>query len=154
MKKSFVSFFQFSLLIWFFLDMTGFNVGDKCLVTTSYKDDGIFFLIYLTAVILFITKEKIGKWLLLGWLSMWFIMQFICHEWYTIFNGGFMGDLQGKIKYFSGTMQWLSIDGKYIPDIYHTVLHILIMAALIVMIIYISKNKNKLKFLNKKENRV
>ena len=29
--------------------------------TRSYKEDGIFFLIYLAAMILFFTKEKIGK---------------------------------------------------------------------------------------------
>lgn len=72
---------------------------------------------------------------------MWFITQFICHEWYTIFDGGFsvMGNLQDKIKYFSGTMQWIKIEGKYVPDIYHTLLHILILTALICTIIYTVK---------------
>ena len=31
---------------------------------------------------------------------MWLVIQFMCHEWYTIFNSGFMGSLDGKIKYF------------------------------------------------------
>ncbi|MCI6498504.1 hypothetical protein ACTNBM_01915 [Lachnospiraceae bacterium HCP1S3_C3] len=70
---------------------------------------------------------------------MWFITQFICHEWYTIFDRGFMGNLQDKIKYFSGTMQWIKIEGKYVPDIYHTLLHILILTALICTIIYTVK---------------
>ena len=118
MKKIYCIIIQMILLIWFFLDMTGFYFEDKCLVVRSYKDDGIFFFVYLVAIILFIVKEKIGKWFVIGWLTMWFITQFICHEWYTIFNGGFMGALEGKIKYFSGTMQWLSIQGRYIPDVY------------------------------------
>lgn len=103
-----------------------------------------FFLIYLSVVILFIVKEYIGKWIVIAWLAMWFGIQFICHEWYTIFNDGFMGTLEGKIEYFSGTIQWLQIDGRYIPDVYHTILHILILSALISTIIYsvkVVKNK-------------
>lgn len=141
MKRSQVLFLQIVLLIWFFLDMTGFHFGDNCLVTSSYKDDGVFFLIYLATVILFVTKESFGKWLSISWLSMWFVIQFICHEWYTIFNDGFMGSLQNKITYFSGTMQWIRIDGKYIPDVYHTLLHILILSALISTFIYAIKTR-------------
>jgi len=121
MKKTCIAF-QIILLVWFFLDMIGVYFGDKCLVTQSYKEDGLFFLIYLIAIILFIIKDQIGKWIVAVWISIWFVIQFLCHEWYTIFNGGIMGSLEGKIKYFSETVQWIKIEGKYIPDIYHTVL--------------------------------
>ena len=121
MKKTCIAF-QIILLVWFFLDMIGVYFGDKCLVTQSYKEDGLFFLIYLTAIILFIIKDQIGKWIVAVWISIWFVIQFLCHEWYTIFNGGIMGSLEGKIKYFSETVHWIKIEGKYIPDIYHTVL--------------------------------
>lgn len=141
MKKNFVLFLQTILLIWFFLAMVGLNFGDNYLVTRSYKDDGVFFLIYLATVILFAVKENIGKWISIVWLSMWFMIQFLCHEWYTIFNGGFMGSLQNKIEYFSETMQWMRIEGKYIPDIYHTLLHIFILITLISMVIYTVKSK-------------
>lgn len=143
MKKTHCIAVQITLLVWFFLDMTGVYFGDKCLVTRSYKDDGIYFLIYLATVLLFITKDRIGKWLVLIWSAIWFTIQFLCHEWYTIFNSGFMGTLEGKIKYFSGTLQWLKIEGKYIPDIYHTVLHILILLVLASTIMYIKKDKKK-----------
>lgn len=143
MKKIHCMIAQMILLIWFFLDMTGVYFGDKCLVTRSYQDDGVMFLIYLVTVILFIVKEKIGKWLVIGWTTMWFITQFLCHEWYTIFNGGFMGTLEGKIAYFSGTMQWLQIEGRYIPDIYHTILHILILYALVSTVLYVVKDKKQ-----------
>lgn len=141
MKKVHCIIAQMLLLLWFFLDMTGVYFGEKCLVTKSFKDDGIFFIIYFIAVLLFIIKEKIGKWFIIIWSAIWFIIQFLCHEWYTIFNSGFMGTLQGKINYFSGTMQWLKIDGKYIPDIYHTVLHILILLVLVITSVYAFKNK-------------
>ena len=134
MKKTYCIIAQMILLLWFFLDMIGIHFGEKCLVTRSYKEDGIFFLIYLIAVVLFIIEEKFGKW---------FVIQFLCHEWYTIFNSGFMGTLEGKIEYFSGTIQWLQIDGRYIPDVYHTILHILIIISLTVTIIYSAKSKKK-----------
>ena len=51
-------------------------------------------------MILVIVKEQIGKWFVIVWLTMWFAIQFICHEWYTIFNKGFMGTLERKIEYF------------------------------------------------------
>lgn len=143
MKKIHCIIVQLILLLWYFLDMTGFYLGNNCLVSRSYKDDGIFFLIYLIIVILFIVKEQIGKWLAIVWLVMWFMIQFICHEWYTIFNDGFMGTLEGKIEYFSGTIQWLQIEGRYIPDVYHTILHILILCALISTIVYSIKIKKR-----------
>ena len=57
MKKKHCIITQMILLLWFFLDMIGIYFGDKCLVTRSYKEDGIFFLIYLIAVVLFIIKD-------------------------------------------------------------------------------------------------
>ena len=47
MKKIYCIVVQIALLLWFFLDMTGLYFGDKCLVTRSYKEDGIFFIVYL-----------------------------------------------------------------------------------------------------------
>ena len=66
MKKIYCSIAQIILLLWFFLDMTGLYFGENCLVTRSYKEDGILFLIYLVTMILFFVKEKIGKWLVIG----------------------------------------------------------------------------------------
>ena len=94
--------FQILLLMWFFLDMTGAFLGNKCLVTQSYKEDGVFFLIYFVTVILFVMKVQIGKWFVTVCTSLWFIIQFLGHEWYTIFNSGIMGSVEGKIEYFSG----------------------------------------------------
>lgn len=53
--------FQIILLIWFFLDMIGVYFGNSFLVARSYQDDGVFFLIYLATVLLFIFKEKNRK---------------------------------------------------------------------------------------------
>ena len=143
MKKIYCIVLQIVLLAWFFLDMTGFYFGGHCLVIQSYNDDAIFFLIYFAAVILFITQEKTGKWFVAIFTALWFITQFICHEWYTIFNGGFMGGLEGKIKHFQGTIHWTAVEGRYIPDVYHTILHILILSVFASTVIYIHNTRNQ-----------
>ena len=143
MKKRYCIITQTLLLLWFFLDMTGVYFSNSYLVTRSYKDDGLFFLIYLVAMILFIFKEKIGKWAVWVWTSLWFVIQFLCHEWYTIFSKGVMGSLENKIKYFSGAIKWIEIDGRYIPDVYHTILHILILAVVITTALYIRNSKKR-----------
>lgn len=138
MPKKTCLIFQAILLIWFFLDMIGIYFGDgRCLVERSYADDGPFFLIYLACFVLFILKENIGKWMMAGWLVMWFLIQFLSHEWYTIFGCGIMGTLEGKIKYFSNTLHWTNNQDRYFPDVYHTILHILILLALFMNIFYI-----------------
>jgi hypothetical protein len=143
MKKRYCIITQTLLLLWFFLDMTDVYFSNSYLVTRSYKDDGLFFLIYLAAMILFIFKEKIGKWAVWVWTSLWFVIQFLCHEWYTIFSKGVMGSLEDKIKYFSGAIKWIEIDGRYIPDVYHTILHILILAVVITTALYIRNSKKR-----------
>ena len=48
---------------------------------------------------------------------------------------------EGKMRYFAGSLYWLKIDGMYIPDVYHTVLHILILAVITTGIIYVTDKK-------------
>ena len=130
---------QILLLAWFFLDMFGVYFNDGYLVTRSYKEDGIFFLIYLATVVLFIIKDRLGKWAVLGWSVMWFITQFLNHELVTITGNNY----EGKIRYFAGALKWLEIEGVYVPDVYHTVLHVLILAVIVVGIVYTVKNKKR-----------
>lgn len=141
-KKKFTSAFlvtQVLLLAWFFLDMIGVYFKDGYLVTRSYKEDGIFFIIYLATIVLFIIKEKIGKWAVLGWSVMWFITQFMNHELVTITGNNY----EGKMRYFAGSLNWLEIEGVYVPDVYHTILHILILVVIVVGVIYIVKTKKR-----------
>ena len=139
MKKRMFLISQILLLIWFFLDMTGVYLKDCYLVTRSYKEDGVFFLIYLVTVVLFVFKEKVGKWAVLLWTILWFATQFMNHELVIITGNGY----EKKLRYFEGSLYWLKVDGMYIPDIYHTILHILILLVIITGIIYISKNGKK-----------
>ena len=126
MKKRVFMISQIILLAWFFLDMTGVYFKECYLVTRSYKEDGIFFF-----------KEKAGKWAVLLWSIMWFVTQFMNHELVTITGRGY----EGKMRYFAGSLYWLKIDGMYIPDVYHTFLHILILAVITTGIIYVTDKK-------------
>lgn len=140
MKKKHVLIFCSVLLFWFFLDMTGVDFGEKYLVMRSFKEDGIYFIIYLTALLLFVFKEKIGKYILDVWLLMWFATQFASHWLHTITGRG-LG--LNKIEHFKGSLKLFESTRRYIPDAYHIVLHLLIIMAFAALNIYIIKNKSK-----------
>lgn len=128
------------LLFWFFLDMIGITIKTNILVTQSYKDDGIFFIISFVSIILFWKLEKIGKYLLTIWLSIWLITQFYFHWFFTIF-----GPWEGKKAYFADTIKLIYSDTVYIPDLYHIILHLLILVALTFTVLYcyrLKKQKN------------
>jgi len=127
------------LLGWFCLDMVGLYFGELYLVTRSWKDDGIFFLIFLISLLLFIFKERVGRYILTIWLSIWLVTQFLSHELFTIIGGG-----EGKIRYFEGSIKLINSDILYIPDLYHIILHVLILIALVTTLLYSSSLKNKI----------
>ncbi|OPJ55865.1 hypothetical protein [Alkalithermobacter paradoxus] len=122
------------LLIWFLLDMTGFSIGNSVLVTTAYREDGIFFCIYLIAFLLFIWKYGFWKYILIAWLALWFTTQFYFHWWVTLF-----GPWEDKMNFFSHTIKLIPSSQIYIPDLYHIVLHLLILVALIFTIVFVRK---------------
>lgn len=136
MKKKYCVYVNLLLLGWFFLDMVGVYLKNMYLVTRSWKDDGIFMIIYVVVLMLFIFKERIGKYILIVWQALWLITQFIFHEWYTIVGGG-----EEKMSYFSGSVKLFFSESRYVPDLYHIILHILIAASLVLTSIYIVKYK-------------
>jgi len=138
--KKIVIIFCSILLFWFFLDMTGLYFGDKYLVSQSFKDDWIFMLIYLVVFLLFIFNDKFGKYFLGSWLFMWLATQFYFHWYFTITGKGL-----NKIEYFKGSIKLINSETRYIPDLYHIVLHIFILVSLISVIFYIVKDKKKKK---------
>lgn len=124
------------LLVWFFLNMIGLYFGESYLVTRSWREDGIFFLIFLFAFIVFLVKEKSGKYILSIVLSIWLIVQFFSHEWFTIVGGG-----EGKIRYFENAIKWIDLSNRYIPDVYHSILHFFILIALGTTLVYSVKSR-------------
>lgn len=138
MKKKGCIIVNIILLGWFFLDMVGLYFKESYLVTRSWKDDGIFFLIFLISLFLFIFKERMGKYILSIWLGIWLVTQFLFHELFTIIGGG-----EGKIHYFKGSVKLINSNTLYIPDLYHIILHVLIFIALTATLSYSIAFKQK-----------
>ncbi len=130
-KKKVAIITNLILLIWYFLSMFGMKIGNKYLVEGAFKDEWIFMLIPTITFLLFLFTKKVGKYIHLAWLFMWFVTQFLSHEWYTIFEKGFMGNVENKILYFKDCIQLVYVAGRYVPDLYHIILHILIIAAFV-----------------------
>lgn len=131
MKKKVSIILNGLLMLWFLLDITGLTLGGKTLVTQAYKEDGIFFLIFLGAFVWYLIKDKVGKYVLSSWLFIWFVGQFASHWYFTIF-----GPWEGKKRFFADTIPFIVTEVVYIPDLYHVILHILILAAFISTVIY------------------
>ena len=141
-KKKYAIIANVILLIWYFLAMTGVKIGGKYLVEGAFRDEWMFMVIPVVTFLLFIFAGKIGKYIHLIWLSMWFITQFLSHEWYTIFGNGFMGNVENKIKYFKDCIQVVNISGRYVPDLYHIILHVLIILAIVSIVLVSDKPQN------------
>ena len=127
------------LLIWFFLDMIGVSFGEKQLVTRSYQEDGIYFIIFALALLSFLLKDTIGKYVLFIWLCLWFVTQFYSHWYFTLF-----GPWDGKRRYFADTIKLIPSVNIYIPDLYHIILHILILFSLggIIVFLFLSGKRS------------
>lgn len=126
------------LLIWFFLDMIGISISEQILVSRSFTEDGIFFIIFAVLLIWFMIKDKLAKYLLCGWLFLWFVTQFFSHWYFTILGTG-----EEKIEVFADTIKLISSSDIYIADLYHIVLHLLILIAFFFTITYCIKSRKQ-----------
>ena len=134
LKNKILIIVHVGLLFWFFLDMVGVSIFGQTLVEEAFKEDGVFFVIYAILVGLYFYKPKVGYAFLISWLIMWWIIQFVSHWYYTIFGSG-----EGRIMYFADTIKLIQSTNHYIPDLYHIVVHILILIAFICTIKFYSK---------------
>ena len=141
-KKKYAIIANVILLIWYFLAMTVVKICSKYFVEGAFRDEWMFMVIPVVTFLLFVFAGKIGKYIHLIWLSMWFITQFLSHEWYTIFGNGFMGNVENKIKYFKDCIQVVNISGRYVPDLYHIILHVLIILAIVSIVLVSDKPQN------------
>lgn len=88
----------------------------------------------------FLLWEPIGKWVLFVELALWLIEQFFCHEYFTIF-GSSSKKLRGYNECFDGTVKLFPVSETHlIPDLYHIVLHLLILADLVLTAILLVAN--------------
>ena len=81
----------------------------------------------------FLLWESVGKWILLVELALWLVEQFFCHEYFTLF-GVSKRKLKGYNECFEGTVKLFPMsETRLIPDLYHIVLHLLIVTDLILV---------------------
>lgn len=137
-SRKFVVITGLLLLVWFFLDMIGLAFGDSLLVSRSWKQDGIFFIIYLISFLWFIFKVKSGKYVLLSCNIILLVYQIYSHWYFTIF-----GPWEGLNRTFADTIKIFNTNEVYIPDLYHIILQILILLTLISTICFVKKKKRK-----------
>lgn len=140
-KKRFAIIANVVLLVWYFLSMVGLKIGRKYLVEGAFEDEWLFMVVPVITFLLYIFLGKTGKYIHLVWLLLWFITQFLSHEWYTIFGSGFMGNTKDKNLYFKDCIQMANVPGRYVPDLYHIILHVFIIIAFIS--IAITPNKSQ-----------
>lgn len=145
MYKKFAVITNLILILYFFLDITGFQIGNFILVESAWQDDLIFLLIYFLCFILFL-RFDFGDYILSIWLFLWLVTQFFSHWYYTIF-GASVDKLNSYHEYFKNTFQVFSENSRVIvPDLYHIVLHVLILISFMSVVIYhFKKNSSSYK---------
>ena len=83
--------------------------------------------LYSLGLAAFYASRPVGKWVLTGILLLWFTVQFFCHWYYTIF-GASEKKLRGYNDCFRGTARLFpASETRLVPDLYHIVLHGLIL---------------------------
>ncbi|MBO7729525.1 MAG: hypothetical protein J6S31_01570, partial [Lachnospiraceae bacterium] len=92
--------------------------------------------LYSAALISYYLIRPVGKWILLGVLILWFVVQFFCHWFYTIF-GASEKKLKGYNDCFKDTVRLFPKNEKRIvPDLYHIVLHLLILLNILFLCLF------------------
>lgn len=124
---------QAALWIWFLGCVTTWRIGRYLLVEGMGVKSAEFAVLclYTLGLAAFYCFQPAGKWILLGILLLWFAVQFMCHWYFTIF-GASERKLQGYNDCFRGAVRLFPMsDKRLIPDLYHIVLHLLILLNII-----------------------
>ena len=120
---------QIVLFCWFFGCICTYKLGKYVLVDGMGIKSADFVMLCLFGIgsILFWAVPFVGKWVLLGVLFFWFTVQFFCHWYYTVF-GASEKKLKGYNDCFRNTVHIIPLsETKLIPDLYHMILHLLIL---------------------------
>lgn len=132
---------QIVLWIWFFGCITTYRIG-KCLLVEGMgikSAEFIMLCLYSIGLFSYYMFQPVGKWILLAILVFWFVVQFFCHWYYTIF-GASEKKLKGYNDCFRNTIHiFPTSEKRLVPDLYHIILHTLILANIVFCII---KSKN------------
>ena len=129
--------FQATLWIWFLGCTTTYRIGKHLLVEGMGLKSAEFAVLclYTVGLAAFHCFQPAGRWILLGILLLWFAVQFMCHWAFTIF-GASERKLRGYNDCFRDAVRIFPMsDKRLIPDLYHIVLHLLILVNIICCLI-------------------
>ena len=132
-------YFIFNIILWFwFLGcVTTYKFGECLLVEgVGIKSPEFKMLsMFSIAIICNLIFHPVGKWILLAILTLWFVVQFRFHWYYTIF-GASEKKLKGYNECFEGSLRLFPVsETRLIPDFYHIVLHLLILINIVICIL-------------------
>lgn len=128
---------QAALWIWFLGCTTTYRIGKHLLVEGMGLKSAEFAVLclYSLGLAAFHCFQPAGRWILLGILLLWFAVQFMCHWYFTIF-GASERKLKGYNDCFRDAVRIFPMSEKrLIPDLYHIVLHLLILANILCCLI-------------------
>lgn len=128
--------FQIILWTWFLGCVITWKAGGRLLVEGMGLRSAEFVMLclYTAGILLCLFVRPGGKWILLGILVLWFAVQFFCHWYYTVFGAG-PEKIRGYNDCFRDTVRLFPMSEKrLIPDLYHIVLHVLILINIIAVI--------------------
>lgn len=128
--------FQIILWLWFLGCVVTWRAGRYLLVEGMGIRSAEFIMLcaYTAGMAVCLFFRPAGKWVLLGILILWFIVQFFCHWYYTIF-GASPEKIRGYNDCFRNTVRVFRMrEDRLIPDLYHIVLHVLILLNIILLL--------------------
>ena len=95
--------------------------------------EGFMLALFTAGALLYLLRPRAGRWVLLAVLLLWLTVQFFCHWYYTLF-GASPRKLEGYNRCFAGTLRLIpQSDTRLIPDLYHIVLHVLILLDILML---------------------
>ena len=130
-------FFQSFLWLWFLGCITTYRAGKYLLVEGMGVRSAEFVMLcmYSIGMLSYHVFSPVGKWILFTILLLWFIVQFFCHWYYTIF-GASEKKLKGYNDGFRNTVRIFPVSEKrLVPDFYHIILHALILSNAIICLL-------------------
>ena len=126
--------FQAALWIWFLGCTTTYRLGRHTLVEGMGLKSAEFFTLclYSSGLLLYYLLPSAGKWILSAILILWFIVEFFCHWYFTIF-GASERKLKGYNACFRDTLRLFPMsETRLVPDLYHIVQHTLILLNILI----------------------
>ena len=127
---------QAALWIWFLGCTTTWRFGRYTLVEGMGVKSAEFATLCLYSIgLLLYWAVPAGKWILLGMLVLWFVVEFFCHWYFTIF-GVTERKLKGYNECFRNTVRLFPMsETRLVPDLYHIVQHTLILLNIMICLI-------------------